>query len=122
MTATRTPGVPVVEDGALVSTNPVTGDEVGRFPIASPDDVAAGVARAREASAWWAGLGYAGRRQRLLRYRSVLANRLGELAALIRREAGKPEAEATVEAGAAIDHIAWAATHARRVLGQRKVR
>jgi succinate-semialdehyde dehydrogenase/glutarate-semialdehyde dehydrogenase len=122
MTATRTPGVPVVEDGTLVSTNPATGDEVGRFPIASADDVAAAAARAREASTWWAGIGHAGRRQRLLRYRSVLANRLGELAALVRREAGKPEAEATVEAGAAIDHIAWAATHARRVLGQRKVR
>jgi succinate-semialdehyde dehydrogenase/glutarate-semialdehyde dehydrogenase len=122
MTATRTPGVPVVEDGTLVSTNPATGDEVGRFPVASAEDVAAAVVRAREASTWWAGLGHAGRRQRLLRYRSVLANRLGELAALVRREAGKPEAEATVEAGAAIDHIAWAATHARRVLGQRKVR
>jgi succinate-semialdehyde dehydrogenase / glutarate-semialdehyde dehydrogenase len=122
MTATRTPGVPVVEDGTLVSTNPATGDEVGRFPIASADDVAAAVARARAAQTWWAGLGHAGRRQRLLRYRSVLATRLGELAALMRREGGKPEAEATVEAGAAIDHIAWAATHARRVLGQRKVR
>ncbi len=122
MTATRTPGVPVVEDGTLVSTNPATGDEVGRFPIAGPDDVATAVARAREASTWWAGLGHAGRRQRLLRYRSVLANRLGELAALMHRETGKPETEATVEAGAAIDHIAWAATHARRVLGQRKMR
>jgi acyl-CoA reductase-like NAD-dependent aldehyde dehydrogenase len=122
MTATRTPGVPVVEDGTLVSTNPATGEEVGRFPISSADDVAAAVARAREAARWWADLGYAGRRQRLLRYRSVLATRLGELAALVRREGGKPEAEAIVEAGAAIDHIAWAATHARQVLGQRKVR
>jgi succinate-semialdehyde dehydrogenase/glutarate-semialdehyde dehydrogenase len=122
MTATRTPGVPVVEDGALVSTNPATGDEVGRFPIASADSVAAAVVRAREAQAWWAGLGPAGRRQRLLRYRSLLATRLGELTALMHREAGKPQAEATVEVGAAVDHIAWAATHARRVLGQRKVR
>ncbi len=122
MTAMRTPGVPVVEDGALISTNPATGDEVGRFPIASADDVTAAVARAWGAAAWWGGLGFAGRRQRLLRYRSVLATRLGELAALVHRETGKPEADAIVEAGAAIDHVAWAATHARRVLGQRKVR
>jgi succinate-semialdehyde dehydrogenase / glutarate-semialdehyde dehydrogenase len=122
MTATRTPGVPVVEDGALVSTNPATGDEVGRFPIANAESVAAAVARARKAQDWWAGLGHAGRRQRLLRYRSLLATRLGELTALMHREAGKPRAEATVEVGAAVDHIAWAATHARRVLGQRKVR
>jgi acyl-CoA reductase-like NAD-dependent aldehyde dehydrogenase len=122
MTATRTPGAPVVEDGRLVSTSPATGEEVGRFAVAGDDDVSAAVARAREAAAWWAGLGYAGRRQRLLRYRSLLATRLPELAALVRREAGKPEAEAIVEAAAAIDHIAWAATHARRVLGHRKVR
>jgi succinate-semialdehyde dehydrogenase / glutarate-semialdehyde dehydrogenase len=121
MTATRTPGVPVVEDGALVSTNPATGEEVGRFPVATAADVTAAVARAREAAAWWRGLGYAGRRQRLLRYRSVLANRIEDLAALMRREGGKPRAEAIVEAAAAIDHIAWAARHARRVLGQRKV-
>src|SRR6266542_3159217 len=49
MTATRTPGLPVVEDGMLLSTNPATGAEVGRFPVASADDVAAAVARAREA-------------------------------------------------------------------------
>jgi succinate-semialdehyde dehydrogenase / glutarate-semialdehyde dehydrogenase len=122
MTATRIPGVPVVEDGALVSTNPATGDEVGRFPIANADSVAAAVARARKAQDWWGGLGHAGRRQRLLRYRSLLATRLGELTALMHREAGKPQAEATVEVGAAVDHIAWAATHARRVLGQRKMR
>ena len=42
MTATRTPGVPVIEDGQLVSTNPVSGAEVGRFPVAGPAEVAAG--------------------------------------------------------------------------------
>src|SRR4051812_34746494 len=122
MTATRTPGVPVVEDGTLLSTNPATGDEVGRFPVAGTDDVTAAVARARQASSWWAELGYAGRRQRLLRYRSVLTNRLDELTQLMRQEAGKAIPEALVEAAAGIDHVAWAAHHARRVLGRRKVR
>src|SRR3954469_1413876 len=122
MTATRTPGVPVVEDGMLVSTNPATGNEVGRFPVASTDDVTAAVARARQASSWWAELGYAGRRQRLLRYRSVLTNRLDELTQLMRQEAGKAIPEALVEAAAGIDHVAWAAHHTRRVLGRRKVR
>jgi acyl-CoA reductase-like NAD-dependent aldehyde dehydrogenase len=122
MTATRTPGVPVVEDGTLVSTNPATGDEVGRFPVAGPSDVTATVERARAAGAWWAGLGYGERCTRLLRYRSLLARRLDELTALMRDETGKPLAEATVESAAAIDHIAWAAHNARRVLGRRKKR
>ena len=121
MTATRTPGVPVVEAGTLLSTSPATGAEVGRYPVAGADEVNAAVARAREASAWWSGLGYPGRGQRLLRYRSVLANRLHELAALMHDETGKPAAEAIVEAAAAVDHIAWAATHARKVLGRRRV-
>ncbi|MEN3310317.1 MAG: succinate-semialdehyde dehydrogenase / glutarate-semialdehyde dehydrogenase [Micromonosporaceae bacterium] len=125
MTTTPTqhkPGVPVIEDGTLVSTNPVTGEEVGRFPVATAADVSAAVDRARDAATWWAGLGVDGRRRRLLAWRALLANRLAELAELVHREGGKPAAEAIVEAGGAIDHIAWAAKHARRVLGPRRVR
>ncbi len=121
MTATRTPGVPVIEDGGLVSTNPATGAEVGRFPVAGPDEVTAAVTRARTAAEWWAGLGFAGRRARLLRWRAILADRIGELAALMHDEGGKPVAEAIVESAGAIDHVAWAARHARSVLGPRRV-
>ncbi|MET7392610.1 aldehyde dehydrogenase family protein [Dactylosporangium sp. NPDC005572] len=121
MTATRTPGVPAVDEGSLISTSPATGEEVGRFPVASADHLTAAVARARDAAAWWAGLDFAGRKQRLLAYRSLLANRLDELAALMHREGGKPTADALVEAIAAVDHIAWAAQHARKVLGRRRV-
>ena len=60
MTATHTSGPPIVEDGLLVSSNPVTGEEVARVPVAGPDDVAAAVERARVAAAWWAGLGFGG--------------------------------------------------------------
>jgi acyl-CoA reductase-like NAD-dependent aldehyde dehydrogenase len=122
MTATRTPGVPVVEDGVLISTNPATGAEVGRFPVASPDDVRAAVERAQPASEWWAGLGFAGRKQRLLRWASLLANRIQDVAELINREGGKPVAEAIVECFAAIDHLSWAAKHAEPVLKLRKIR
>src|SRR5437764_424768 len=121
MTATRTPGLPFVDDGRLVSTNPATGEEVGRFPVAEPADVAAAVERARAAATWWAGLGFGAGRERLLRFRSSLANRITELAALMHDETGKPEAEAIVECAGAIDHVAWAAKHARKVLGPRRV-
>lgn len=121
MTATRTPGVPAIDEGSLISTSPASGVEVGRFPVASPDHVTDTVARARDASGWWADLGFAGRRKRLLTYRSVLTNRLEELADLMHREGGKPTADALVEAIGAIDHLAWAANHARKVLGRRRV-
>jgi acyl-CoA reductase-like NAD-dependent aldehyde dehydrogenase len=122
MTVIRTPGVPVIEDGMLISTNPATGEEVGRFPVAGPADVTEAVARARAAAVWWAGLGFAGRRPRLLRWAASLANRIEELAEVVHRETGKPVAEAIIESAGAVDHVAWAAKHARAVLGPRRVR
>ncbi|HEX5596894.1 MAG TPA: aldehyde dehydrogenase family protein, partial [Micromonosporaceae bacterium] len=122
MTAVHTPGAPVVEDGVLISTNPVSGVEVGRFPVATTGDIAGTVARAREAAAWWAELGYAERKERLLRWRSLIAQRITELAALSHAEGGKPVAEAIIEAASAIEHIDWAARNARRVLRRRRQR
>ncbi|MEV6487027.1 aldehyde dehydrogenase family protein [Actinoplanes sp. NPDC051633] len=122
MTATRTPGVPAIEDGLLISTNPTTGAEAGRVPVADEPAVGAAVARGRTAAAWWAGLGFDGRKERLLRWRALIAERIEELAELMRLEGGKPVADAVVEVGAAIDHIDWAARNAKRVLGPRRVR
>jgi succinate-semialdehyde dehydrogenase / glutarate-semialdehyde dehydrogenase len=121
-TQTTTPGLPSVEGGLLVSTNPATGEEVARVPIAGADDVAAAVERARVAAVWWAGLGFAGRRTRLLQFRSTLANRMPEIADLLRRECGKPVVDGVVETAAFLPHIAWAARNAPRVLGLRRVR
>jgi len=122
MTATRTPGLPFVIDGALVSTNPATGVEVGRLPVADAAAVDAAVQRARVAAEWWSGLGFDGRKVRLLRWRALLAERVEELAALTGDETGKPLADAIVEATAAIEHTDWAARNAKRVLGPRKTR
>jgi acyl-CoA reductase-like NAD-dependent aldehyde dehydrogenase len=122
MTATRVPGVPVIEDGELISTNPATGVPVGGFPVAAAGDVTRAVERAAEAAEWWAGLGFAGRRQRLLRWRALVANRITEIADLSHREGGKPIADAIVETASAIEHIDWSARNARRVLGRRRVR
>src|SRR4051812_40503689 len=115
-TSPRVPGQPIIADGELISTSPATGVEVGRFPVADADAVRAAVARARDAATWWQELGFDGRRARLLRWRSVLAKRLDELLEIMHAEGGKPRADALVEAAAAIDHIAWSARNARRVL------
>ncbi|MFY1704057.1 MULTISPECIES: aldehyde dehydrogenase family protein [Micromonospora] len=122
MTAVRVPGLPRIEDGRLVSTSPATGVEVGRFPVATPADVRDAVEAARTAGQWWTGLGCTGRRERLLRWRALLAQRIEELAELIHTEGGKPVADAVVEILTAIEHIDWAARNARRVLGPRRVR
>jgi acyl-CoA reductase-like NAD-dependent aldehyde dehydrogenase len=114
--------MPFVEDGVLVSTNPATGAEAGRVPVADAAAVAAAVDRARAAATWWTGLGFAGRRIRLLRWRALLVERIEQLAELTRLEGGKPIADAIVEASGAIEHIDWAAHNAKRVLGPRRTR
>lgn len=103
------------------SLNPATGDVVGTHPIDDKAHVDAAVDAAREASAWWQELGFDGRKEYLLQWRSVLTRRLHQLADLMHREGGKPHGDALLEAGLAIDHIAWAAKHAAKVLGRRKV-
>jgi acyl-CoA reductase-like NAD-dependent aldehyde dehydrogenase len=122
MTATRTPGLPVIEDGVLISTNPASGAEAGRLPVADAAAVAAAVDRARTAGRWWASLGFDGRKARLLQWRAMLAERVEELAELTRLETGKPTADAIVETSVAIEHIDWAARNAKRVLGPRRVK
>ncbi|MFY1596109.1 aldehyde dehydrogenase family protein [Micromonospora sp. WMMD737] len=122
MTAVRVPGTPVIEDGRLVSTSPATGAEAGRLPVATAEDVGHAVERARAAGEWWAGLGFGGRRERLLRWRTLLARRIEEIAELVHVEGGKPVADAVVELVSAVEHVDWAARNAGRVLGPRRVR
>ncbi len=115
------PGTPAVADGALVSTSPATGEEVGRIPISDADAVADAVARAKDAARWWAGLGFHGRRTRLLAWRSLMVRRTDELTTLVHRENGKPTDDAMLEMLGAVHHLDWAAKQAAKVLGPRRV-
>src|SRR6266498_207528 len=103
------------------SLDPATGAVVGTFPIHDEAAVRAAVDRARGAAQWWSGLGYGGRRQRLLAWKRLVTARLEELADLLRRENGKVRDDAVVEIGLSIDHLDWAARHAARVLHGRRV-
>ncbi|HEY7224955.1 MAG TPA: aldehyde dehydrogenase family protein [Micromonosporaceae bacterium] len=116
------PGVPVVIDGQLISTGPATGVEIGRFPVADAQAVATAVQRAHAAAGWWRDLGFAGRRQRLLAWRSLMTKRLDELIDLMHAEAGKPRADALVELAPALEHVHWSARNAKRVLRSRRVK
>ncbi|MCX5067268.1 aldehyde dehydrogenase family protein [Micromonospora lupini] len=122
MTAVHAPGTPRIEADELVSTSPATGIEAGRLPVATEAAVRQAVDQARAASEWWAGLGFTGRRQRLLRWRALLAQRIEQLAELMHVEGGKPVPDAIVEVVTAIEHVDWAARNAGRVLGPRRVR
>lgn len=103
------------------SFDPATGAVVASFPAHGKVEVQEAVARARVAAIWWQSLDFGGRRDRLGAWKALLANRLPELAELMHRENGKPVGDAALELVLAVDHIAWAAKHARKVLGPRRV-
>ena len=100
----------------LISSHPGTGDEVGRFPVHSADDVFAAVERAREAAQWWSALSFDERKKRLLAWDAVLARRIGQLANIVAEETGKPDSDARLEATLAIEHLSWAAKNAEKYL------
>jgi acyl-CoA reductase-like NAD-dependent aldehyde dehydrogenase len=104
------------------SLDPRTGNVVATFPVHSAEDVTAAVDRARAASLWWQELGWSGRRERLDAWKRLIVRRADELAELVHRENGKPVTDARLtEVTLPVDHIAWAAKHAPKVLGPRKV-
>ena len=106
----------------LETVNPATGEVLATFPVHGRREVDAAVAAAREAASWWAGLGWSGRRIRLLAWKSHLVRYMGRLAQLMHEETGKPLDDAKLEIITAVLHIDWAARHARRVLRSRRVR
>jgi acyl-CoA reductase-like NAD-dependent aldehyde dehydrogenase len=106
----------------LETVNPATGEVLATFPVHGRREVDAAVATAHEAASWWAGLGWAGRRIRLLAWKSHLVRYMGRLAQLMHEETGKPLDDAKMEIILAVLHIDWAARHARRVLRPRRVR
>lgn len=101
--------------------NPATGDIVGVHRVADRSDVDAAVAQARAWADWWGGLSFADRKDALGKWRGVLARRMAQLADVVHQETGKPHGDALLEVGLAVDHLAWAAAHAEKVLGRRRV-
>ena len=103
------------------SLNPATGDVVGTYPVHTAEQVGEAVARAKEAAKWWGSLTFDERGDRLRAFAGVIARRVAQLADVIHLETGKPHSDAQLEAALALDHIAWAAKNARKVLGRKRV-
>jgi acyl-CoA reductase-like NAD-dependent aldehyde dehydrogenase len=109
------------EETRFASLDPRTGEVVDYHPVFDEAAVRSVVVRAREAAVWWGGLGFDGRRRRLLSWRSRLARRIDELAGLITAETGKPRDDARLEGVLVVAHLDWAARNAERVLRRRRV-
>ena len=121
---TRTPPGPVLTGRPAPETfdslDPATGQVTGTYPVHDTDAVQAAVVRARAAAGLWSALSFADRGRRLTLWAAVLTRRMGQLAELVHAETGKPHPDAQLEIVLAIEHIAWAARHAAKVLGPRR--
>jgi acyl-CoA reductase-like NAD-dependent aldehyde dehydrogenase len=106
----------------VVSYDPATGAEVGRVPLGTAEDVERAVERARAAQKGWAALSFRERAAFVLRARSLVLEGMEELAALISREAGKPEAEAfSMEIVPTLDLMQFFARHSARLLKPERI-
>jgi len=107
--------------GTLETRSPATGEVIGTVPIFGEKEVAAAVARARDAAAQWGALSHAERRVHLIAWRRELARRADELAELIHRENGKPRTDAMAEVMVALAVLHHATERAARALRTRTV-
>ncbi len=122
MTETAPAAAPRATASTFTTYSPATGERLAEYPAHGPEDVARAVARARTTQAGWAALPASRRRELLLRWKKALADDLDTVARTIARETGKPAGDAALEVVLTLEHLAWAARNAPRVLGRRRVR
>jgi acyl-CoA reductase-like NAD-dependent aldehyde dehydrogenase len=113
----------ILADPELVSVNPATLEPVGAVSRTDPDDVPRVVAAARAAQAQWRAAGAEARARVLAEAGRVVRARADEIADSIVAETAKPRTEAIAnELFTAVDHAAWLAKHAGRILRDERVR
>ena len=106
----------------VVSYDPGTGQEIGRAPLSSPQEVKDAVVKARQAQPGWANLSYRQRARVILQARRLMLAERDELALLISQETGKPVAEAiSMEIVPTLDAMHYFAHAAEDLLRPQKI-
>src|SRR4028119_1474110 len=106
----------------IVSYNPATGAEIGRFPNASREQVFAAVEKSRAAFKTWRETSFAERKRIVLQARAVILSEMDEIAQLISEEMGKPIAEAfSTEISPVLDLMQYFARNTQKLLKPEKI-
>jgi len=121
MSVTSLPTHDTGTEDTFDSLNPATGEVIGTHPLQTEADVRAAVERAKVAAETWRRLGFAGRREMLDNWKRYLVAHVDEITELLSREGGKRAGEAHMELIMSLDHLAWAAKKAKKVLGRHRV-
>src|SRR5436190_2434369 len=106
----------------ITSYNPATGEEVGRVPVTSADDVKAGIERGRVAFETWRKTSFAERKRLVMAAREVILAEMDEIAHLISEESGKPFGEAmSMEITPVLDLMQYFARKTEQLLAPHKI-
>jgi succinate-semialdehyde dehydrogenase/glutarate-semialdehyde dehydrogenase len=106
----------------IIIRNPATGEEVGRVPNMTAEEVRKKVERARQAQTDWAKLSFDERAEFVMRARKAILERLDEIALLISSEMGKPFGEAiSTEIAPSLDSMQYFARNAKKLLKPEKI-
>jgi len=106
---------PKIEE--IVSYNPATGEEVGRVPETSAEQVNVAVERSQAAFSDWKNISFGERRNLVMKARDVILGELDEIAHLICAESGKPFGEAiSMEIAPVLDLMQHFARSAEKML------
>jgi acyl-CoA reductase-like NAD-dependent aldehyde dehydrogenase len=111
-----------IQSVSIRVTNPATGELLADIPAASAAEVQAAIQRARAAQPAWNAIGPKSRARVLRKFLELLNRQRDEVAALITREAGKPQVEALLtEMIPALDAAQFCAANAARFLQPEKI-
>jgi acyl-CoA reductase-like NAD-dependent aldehyde dehydrogenase len=106
----------------IVSFNPATGEEVGRVPQTSVDEVEAAVARSHRAFGEWKKTSFPQRLKYIMAAREVILGEMDDIAHLISAESGKPFGEAiAMEIAPVLDLMQHFARKTEKLLKPRRI-
>ncbi len=118
MTSVAVPTVKLLINGEFVESkttqwrdivNPATQQVLARVPLATPEELAAAVAAAKEAFKTWRKTAIGARARIFLKYQQLIREHMGEVAAILTAEQGKtlPDAEGDIFRGLeVVEHAA----------------
>lgn len=98
--------------------NPATGEEIGRVPFASQDDIDDAIAAAARGFEVWRKTLPQDRAKVVRRIATLLRDQVEAIATVMTGEQGKPLAEARNEVAATAEMFEWLAEESRRIYGR----
>jgi acyl-CoA reductase-like NAD-dependent aldehyde dehydrogenase len=108
--------------GTIVSRDPVSGEQLGRFAQTPPEEIGQIAAASANVQPLWALLRVADRARYMRRMAQAIIDEFDDLTEALAREQARPRSEiATLELLPAIDTLIWIAEAGAKELGERRV-